>query len=68
LGGGIAGGRIAGAQQPVAASGLLDNRDLPVLNDYRAVLGGLFVRLWGLSADRLDKVLPRAAPADLGLV
>jgi uncharacterized protein (DUF1501 family) len=68
LGGGIAGGRIKGAQQPVAASGLLDNRDLPVLNDYRAVLGGLFARLWGLSADRLDKVLPRAAPADLGLV
>jgi uncharacterized protein (DUF1501 family) len=68
LGGGIAGGRIAGAQRPVTAAGLLDDRDLPVLNDYRAVLGGLFARLWSLSADRLDKVLPQAAPADLGLV
>jgi uncharacterized protein (DUF1501 family) len=68
LGGGIAGGRIVGEQQPVAAASLLDNRDLPVLNDYRAVLGGLFTRLWGLSADRLDRVLPQSAPVDLGLV
>jgi uncharacterized protein (DUF1501 family) len=68
LGGGIAGGRIVGEQQPVAAASLLDNRDLPVLNDYRAVLGGLFTRLWGLTADRLDRVLPQSAPVDLGLV
>jgi uncharacterized protein (DUF1501 family) len=68
LGGGIAGGRIVGEQQPVAAASLLDNRDLPVLNDYRAVLGGLFTRLWGLSADRLERVLPQSAPVDLGLV
>jgi uncharacterized protein (DUF1501 family) len=68
LGGGISGGRIAGAQRSVAYDALLENRDLPVLNDYRALLGGLFVRLWGLSAERLEKVLPQAAPADLGLV
>ena len=68
LGGGISGGRIAGAQGFVAYDALLENRDLPVLNDYRALLGGLFVRLWGLSAERLDKVLPQAAPADFGLV
>ncbi len=68
LGGGISGGRIAGAQRSIAYSALLENRDLPVLNDYRALLGGLFARLWGLSADRLDKVLPQAAPTDLGLV
>ncbi len=68
LGGSVVGGRIAGAQRTVGYAGLLENRDLPVLNDYRAVLGGLFARLWGLSAERLDKVLPQAAPADLGLV
>ena len=68
LGGGISGGRIAGAQGFVAYDALLENRDLPVLNDYRALLGGLFARLWGLTGDRLDKVLPQAAPADLDLV
>jgi uncharacterized protein (DUF1501 family) len=68
LGGGISGGQIAGAQQSIGYATLLENRDLPVLNDCRAVLGGLFARLWGLSADRLDRVLPRAVPADLGLV
>ena len=68
LGGGISGGRIAGAQRSVGYSALLENRDLPVLNDYRALLGGLFARLWGLPADRIDKVLPQAAPTDLGLV
>jgi len=68
LGGGISGGRMAGAQRSVGYAALLENRDLPVLNDYRGLLGGLFARLWDLSADRLDKVLPQAAPADLGLV
>jgi uncharacterized protein (DUF1501 family) len=68
LGGSVSGGRIAGAQRSVGYAGLLDNRDLPVLNDYRAMLGGLFVRLWDLSAERLDKILPQAAPADLGLI
>ena len=68
LGGGIAGGRIAGEQQPVSSATLLDHRDLPVLNDYRAVLGGLFARLWGLSPKRLDNVFPQAARTDLKLV
>jgi uncharacterized protein (DUF1501 family) len=68
LGGGIAGGRIVGNQAAVASGGLLDNRDLPVLNDYRAVLSGLFGRLWGLSPERLGKVFPRSAPTDVGLV
>ena len=68
LGGGIAGGRVAGEQHAVASATLLENRDLHVLNDYRAVLGGLFARLWGLQSGRLDNVFPQAAPADLGLV
>ncbi|HZP67598.1 MAG TPA: DUF1501 domain-containing protein [Rudaea sp.] len=68
LGGGIAGGRIAGQQVRVQASTLVQNRDYPVLNDYRAVLGGLFARLWGLDRDRIGQVFPRSAPADLRLV
>jgi uncharacterized protein (DUF1501 family) len=68
LGGGIAGGRIVGEQRAVTQAALLENRDLPVLNDYRCVLGGLFERLWGLSAERLDNVFPQSSPADLRLL
>jgi len=68
LGGGIKGGRIAGEQVPVSAATLFQNRDYPVLNNYRAVLAGLFGRLWGLSSQQLDTVFPGAAPQELQLV
>jgi uncharacterized protein (DUF1501 family) len=67
LGGGIAGGRIAGEQVSVARGSLLQDRDFPVLNDYRAVLGGLFRTLWGLSPDQCARVFPQVAPRDLKL-
>ena len=67
LGGGIRGGRIAGEQVPVTAATLFQNRDYPVLNEYRSVLAGLFARLYGLDSRRLDKVLPGARPRDIGL-
>lgn len=68
LGGAINGGRIAGEQQKVDRSTLLQDRDFPVLNDYRAVLGGLFRTLWGLSPDQSGRVFRQAAPVDLKLV
>jgi uncharacterized protein (DUF1501 family) len=68
LGGGIHGGRIAGEQIKVQQSTLLQNRDYPVLNNYRNVLGGLFARLWGLNASQLNTVFPQARPQDLRLV
>jgi len=68
LGGSLQGGRIAGEQVRVGASTLFQQRDYPVLNDYRAVLAGLFRRLWGLSGAQLDRVFPLAAPIDLKLV
>jgi uncharacterized protein (DUF1501 family) len=68
LGGGIHGGRVVGEQVAVARGNLLQDRDYPVLNDYRDVLGGVFRRLWGLSASDLDEVFPSAHPRDLGLV
>jgi uncharacterized protein (DUF1501 family) len=37
LGGAINGGMIAGEQQPVSRRTLFQDRDYPVLNDYRAV-------------------------------
>jgi uncharacterized protein (DUF1501 family) len=68
LGGGIRGGRVAGEQVKVETSTLLQNRDFPVLNNYRSMLGGLFARLWDLDRTRLERIFPRAAPSDLRLV
>jgi uncharacterized protein (DUF1501 family) len=68
LGGGIAGGRIAGRQVALAESSLFQNRDLPVLNDYRSVLAHLFGRIYGLGGAALGRVLPRAKTEDYGIV
>jgi uncharacterized protein (DUF1501 family) len=68
LGGAINGGRILGEQITVARRSLFQDRDFPVLNDYRAVLGGVFRSLWGLSDDQLNQVFPSVAPVDLKLV
>jgi uncharacterized protein (DUF1501 family) len=68
LGGSISGGRICGEQQPVTQATLFQNRDFPVLNDYRSVLGGLFRSLWGLSPAQSAGIFPQAASIDLKLV
>lgn len=68
LGGSINGGRVAGAQTRVERANLFQDRDYPVLNEYRAVLGGLFTSLWGLSSDQVQRVFPGAAAVDLKLV
>ncbi len=68
LGGSINGGRIVGAQTKVDRASLFQDRDYPVLNDYRAVLGGLFARLWGLSPEQVQRVFPASAPVDLALL
>ncbi len=68
LGGAVRGGRIAGEQVAVSASTLHQNRDYPVLNEYRAVMGGLFSRMYGLSDAQLAQVFPGASPRDLGLI
>jgi uncharacterized protein (DUF1501 family) len=68
LGGDISGGRIAGEQVKVQQYTLLQNRDYPVLNDYRALLGGLYARMWGLNTAQLERVFPQAKSADLRLV
>ena len=68
LGGTVRGRRIAGEQIALSPATLDQNRDYPVLSDYRAVLGGLFVRLWGLDAKRLDAVFPGSRAQDLALL
>jgi hypothetical protein len=39
-----------------------------VLNEYRAVFGGLFKRMYGLSPAQLARVFDGVAPKDLQLV
>lgn len=68
LGGRVRGGRIVGEQVPVEAKSLLQNRDFPVLNNYRDVLGGIFTRTWGLTTAQSQQVFPGSKPKDLGLV
>jgi uncharacterized protein (DUF1501 family) len=68
LGGQVNGGRIAGEQVAVNQPNLLQNRDYPVLNNYRDVFGGVFKRVWGLSDGQLQRVFPGARPRDLQLV
>jgi uncharacterized protein (DUF1501 family) len=68
LGGGIKGGRIAGDQVKVEQAWLFQNRDYPVLNDYRAILSGLFQRMFGLQTDSLQKIFADVQQKDLSLI
>jgi uncharacterized protein (DUF1501 family) len=68
LGGGINGGMVAGEQRAVDRAALLQDRDFPVLNDYRAVLGGMFRTMWGLSPDQSGRIFAQVPPKDLKLI
>jgi uncharacterized protein (DUF1501 family) len=68
LGGGIAGGRIVGPQVALSEATLNQARDLPVLTDYRALIGGLLARLYGFDRQRIETIFPASVPADLALV
>lgn len=67
MGGKVRGG-IKGEQVALSGRTLNENRDYPVLNDYRDLLGGLFQRLYGLDAKQVQAVFPQSKPKDLGLV
>ena len=68
LGGDIHGGRIAGRQIAVAQANLFQDRDYPVLNDYRSLIGGLLKKAYGLGNDQLAQVFPAVEPTDFSLV
>lgn len=71
LGGGLAaqaGGKVIGEQIEVTEKALFQNRDYPVLNEYRSVLGGLFSRMYGLSAQQVQQIFPASTAAKLQLV
>ncbi|MGF6213753.1 DUF1501 domain-containing protein [Comamonas sp. 4034] len=63
-----AGGHVVGEQIEVSEANLFQNRDYPVLNEYRSVLGGLFARMYGLTPAQVQQVFPQAAVKDLRLV
>ena len=68
LGGSISGGRIIGEQVKVEQATLFQNRDFPVLTDYRGLFGGLFRGMYGLDDAHLQKVFPGGRPLDLTIV
>jgi uncharacterized protein (DUF1501 family) len=68
LGGGVRGGRIVGPQTAIGPATLNQNRDYPVLTDYRALIGGVVQRAYGLNGQRLQQVFPGAEPKDLALI
>jgi uncharacterized protein (DUF1501 family) len=68
MGGGVRGGRIAGHQTAMTQANLFQDRDLPVLNDYRGLIGGVLQKAYGLSQTQVANIFPSAAPQDLALV
>ena len=68
MGGAVRGGRVAGEQLVVQKSTLLQDRDFPVLNEYRGVLGGLFQRQFGLNASQLNQVFANVQARDIDLL
>ena len=68
LGGGIKGGRMAGRQVAVTQANLFQDRDWPVLNDYRSLIGGVLQKSYGLNQAQLTQIFPSAQPQDLALI
>jgi len=52
----------------VKAATLFQNRDYAVLNEYRALFGGLFKRMYGLNDVQLATVFPGASARDMALI
>jgi uncharacterized protein (DUF1501 family) len=68
MGGGINGGRILGEHVKVDQANLFQNRDYPVLTDYRAMFAGLFQRMFGLETPSVQRIFAGVHPTELGLV
>jgi uncharacterized protein (DUF1501 family) len=68
LGGGINGGRMLGEQVKVEQPKLFQNRDYPVMTDYRGFFAGLFQRMYGLETPGIERIFAAVKPVDLGIV
>jgi uncharacterized protein (DUF1501 family) len=62
------GGRIVGEQVKVDQANLFQNRDYPVLTDYRAMFGGLFQRMFALETASVQRIFAGVQSAELGLL
>jgi len=67
LGGGVQGGKVRGEQIRLEQATLFQNRDYPVLNEYRAMFGGLLARMYGLNAGQVEQIFGTKG-RDIGLV
>ena len=67
-GGAVQGGMVCGEQAALTASSLHQGRDVPVLNDYRDVVGGVLRRLYTLNTADLQHIFPDSKPLDLKLL
>ena len=65
LGGSIKGQQILGEQTTVTQKNLFEDRDYPVLNNYRDLIGGLFQAQFGLSATQVQTLFAGANPTKL---
>ena len=68
LGGSLKGQRVVGDQARVSHATLFQDRDYPVLNEYRELLAGLFARTYGLDGAQLARVFPSVSPKDVALL
>ncbi|KQQ45799.1 hypothetical protein ASF61_19275 [Duganella sp. Leaf126] len=67
LGGNVRGNAVRGEQIALEQKTLFQNRDYPVLNEYRALFGGLLARLYGLNAGQVATIFGTGG-RDIGLV
>lgn len=67
LGGAVNGGRMVGEQVRLSPATLNEGRDLPVRTDYRSLIAHLIQSRFHLSMAQLDRVFPRASPANLDI-
>lgn len=68
MGGAVKGGQIAGPQVTLGQTTLNQGRDLPVLTDYRSLIGEILVRRYGLGAQKIQTIFPSVTPSRLDLV
>jgi len=70
LGGAVPGNKQLAGEQVLLkkSSDLNEDRDLPVLNDYRAVLGGVFRDVYGLSDEKAQAIFGEHGPRPASLI
>jgi uncharacterized protein (DUF1501 family) len=58
MGGAVAGGKLHGNWDGIGQNSLYEGRDLPVLTDFRSVVGPMVAEHMGLSKVQLANIFP----------